>query len=320
AGFPHVYAGTAHATDIGIGRLQAEALWGHLGESAYFDSVSTDNRRLFAGVVFALQPRVLDGLTLGFARAYQRTIPTAGLSLWHQFFDPYRSVGVNSGPGSGYEDDQLVSVFARWAFPASGFEAYLEYAREDHWHDLLDLAMEPDHSRAYTVGFQKIYTDLPGPGRRLRIAGEVTNLNASPTWESGRGGAINFYTHGQIHQGYTHDGQLLGAPIGPGSDSWYLGVDVLGPADRVLGVALERIRFDNDVYYQRLAAQYGHRGHDLELTASVHGAMDVGGLQLVGELGYSHRWDRGFVGMLNGTNLPQDNNISLTLGAAWRPR
>ncbi|MEJ2678571.1 MAG: hypothetical protein P8174_05770, partial [Gemmatimonadota bacterium] len=188
------------------------------------------------------------------------------------------------------------------------------------WQNLLDLAMEPDHSRAFTVGFQKVYTDLPGPGRRLRIAGEVTNLNSSPTWESGRGGAINFYTHGQIHQGYTQDGPLLGAPIGPGSDSWYLGVDVLETGGRVYGIDLERVRYDNDTYYQRLAAQYGPRGYDLELTASVHGAADVGGLQLVGELGYSYRWDRGFVGMLNGYNLPHDSNLSLTLGAAWRPR
>lgn len=319
-GFPHVYVGTSRATDVWIGRLQAEAIWGHLGESAYFDTLSTDNKRLFAGIVLALQPRVLDGLTLGFARSYQRYIPPSGLSLWRQFFDPYRSVGVNSATGSGYEDDQLMSVFARWAFPASGFEAYLEYAREDHWQNLLDLAMEPDHSRAYTVGFQKIYTNLPGPGRRLRISGEVTNLNSSPTWESGRGGAVNFYTHGQIHQGYTQDGQLLGAPIGPGSDSWYLGVDLLEAAGRVYGIDLERIRYDNDTYYQQLAAEYGHRGHDLELTASVHAAADVGGLQLVGELGYSYRWDRGFVGMLNGYNLPHDSNVSLTLGAAWWPR
>ncbi len=319
-GFPHVYLGTARAADIWIGRLQAEAIWGRLGESAYFDSDSTNDRRLFAGVVLAFQPRVLDGLTLGFTRAYQRTIPVDGLSLWHQFSDPYRSVGVNSGPGSGYEDDQLISVFARWVFPASAFEAYLEYAREDHWHDMLDLAMEPDHSRAYTAGFQKIYANVPGPGRRLRIAGEVTNLNASPTWQSGRAGDLNFYTHSLIRQGYTELGQMLGAPIGPGSDSWYLGVDVLGPADGLLGVALERIRYDNDVYYEQLASRYGYRGHDLELTASVHGAMEMGGVQLVGELGYSHRWDRGFVGMVTGNALPRDHNVSLTVGAAWRPR
>lgn len=317
AGFPHVFVGTAHATDVWIGRLQAEAIWGRLSESQYFDTNPDDNTRLFAGLVVALEPRLLDGLTIGLARSFLRYIPPGGLPLGQQIFGPYSHVQENPTTASGKADDQLLSVFSRWAFPRSAFEIYAEYAREDHWQDVRDLLMEPDHSRGYTIGFQKIYDGLLEPSSRLRITGEMTNLNRPPTWQSGRS-LPSFYTHSQIRQGYTQEGQLLGAPIGPGSDTQYLGVDFIDRG-RLLGIDFERIRWDDDTYYQQLAWRYTYRGHDLELTTTLHGAATVGPFQLVGAFGYSFRYNRGFVGMQKDYVLPHDVNLSFTLGASWLP-
>ncbi|HXH99799.1 MAG TPA: hypothetical protein VNI52_06000 [Sphingobacteriaceae bacterium] len=57
----------------------------------------------------------------------------------------------------------------------------------------------------------------------------------------------SFYAHGQIVHGYTHNGQVLGAGIGPGTNlqsmqmKWFRGLNSWG-------VDIERYTFNNDFY------------------------------------------------------------------------
>lgn len=311
-GFPHAFLGTSDPVNIGIGRFEVEAVWGRLSESAYFDTIPDNDKRLFAGLVVAFSPGAA-GLTLGFARSYLRNLSPEGLDLVDQIFGPY--TGIRDNPQEEAQgDNQLLSVFFRWVLPKSGFEVYGEYAREDHWEDARDLNMELDHSRAYTVGLERIFFRENSP-HRFRVAAEATNLNMSQTWQSGRGG-VTFYTHSQIRQGYTHRGQLLGAPIGPGSDAQYVAVDYLG-RERLAGLFVERIRYDNDTYYRQFAFLRGFRGHDTELTLGLRAGGMLRGIQLVGELSTSSRYNRDFVGIEAG--VAHDTNIGVSLGAAWVP-
>lgn len=315
-GFFHVFAGTSEPLDVRVGRLEVEAVWGRLEESEYFDSVPDNDRRLLAGLVVAFSPGRDTGLTVGLARAYQRYLPPEGLSLSDQVFGPYGGIRENPDRAASDADNQLLSAFFRWAFPEVGFEVYGEYAREDHWEDRDDLIKELDHSRGYTVGLQKVFAREASP-HRVRVAAEVSNLNMSPTWQSGRPG-VTFYTHSQIRQGHTHRGQLLGAPIGPGSDAQYLEADYLGRSWRT-GLWLERARYDNDVYYRQFAYRYAYSGHDAEVTAGLRGGGQLMGLELSGELAYSSRYNRGFIGLDGGVNPIQANNVSFVLGVGWAP-
>ena len=43
---------------------------------------------------------------------------------------------------------------------------------------------------------------------------------------SGSGGT--YYIHGIVNQGYTHQGQLVGASIGPGANSNFISLDFFG--------------------------------------------------------------------------------------------
>lgn len=311
-GFPHVFAGTSRPLWIGIGRVQVEAVWGRLTESEYFDSIPDNDKRLFAGIVAGFSPG-RTGLTLGVARSYLRTIPPGGMDLMDQIFGPY--TGIRDNPRDVNEgDNQLLSVFFRWVLPESGFEAYGEYARDDHWQDRDDLIKELDHSRAYTVGLEKVFL-LSDSTRHLRVLAEATNLEMSPTWQSDRGG-VNFYTHSQVRQGYTHRGQLLGAPIGTGSDAQYVAVDYLG-RNALVGLSLERVRYDNDAYYRHFAHRFDFRGHDAEITVGLRGGGRFEGVHFVGEVAYSTRYNRDFAELRTG--LSHDKNISVSLGAAWTP-
>lgn len=316
-GFPHVFVGTARPLVTPIGKVEGQAIWGWLDESDYFDFESWNDRRLLAGIVVDYEPRWLPGFFLGFARAYLAYMPREGLSVLEYIEQPYVRIRENpQGVGNPLADNQLFSIFARWAFPEVGFEAYAEWAREDHWDDIDDLIMEPDHGQAYMLGFQKV---VPSGARWVRLYGELAYLQSSTTFRSGRGGPVVFYTHTPVLHGYTHRGQLLGAAIGPGSDAQILGADMFGRWGMV-GLFLERVRWDNDAYYENWARFYGYRGHDVELTAGIRHQFFDGNFQIGWGLARSSRKNRNFLG-LDGISpaLRVETNWALDLAVSWSP-
>lgn len=314
-GFPHVFLGTSSPLELPIGTVEARAVWGHLAESDYFDRIASNDRRMIAGLVFDYGPRWLPGLFLGFARAFLANIPADGLSISEYVSRPYGNLRSNPvGGRNPLGNDQILSVFARWALPAAGFEAYAEWGREDNWDGLEDLIMEPDHSEGYTLGFQKM---LPAGDRWIRFYGEWTNLETPPTYRTGRAGGIAFYVHHQIRQGYTQRGQLLGASIGPGSSAQFLGADLYDRWGR-LGLFVERIRHDNDAYYNTWAFRYGYKGHDVELTGGIHHLFFDGPFRIGWGLAYSRRYNRNFLALMS--PAPRiENNWTFDLGVVWQP-
>lgn len=319
-GFPQVFLGTSRPADIRIGDVSVEAVWGHLAESDYFDTTSDNDRRMLAGLIAAFQPRGLETLTLGFSRAYQRTLPPGGLPLLDYLRAPYGGL-LDNDLLTGAADNDLFSVFARWVFPASDVEVYGEFARDDFWDGWGDLLQEPEHSAGVTLGLQKL-VEIGGGGREqwLRIAAEATSLNFSETQRSRRPEVI-FYTHSSVVQGHTHRGQLLGAPIGPSSDAQSLEIDWLRQR-WLAGFYVERVRYANDIYWQALADRYTTKGHDVEVTGGIRGALSLARqrLELSGEVAWSGRSNRHFipqVGPMFETGF--EHNVGLQVGAAWRP-
>lgn len=311
-GFPHVTLGSARPVDIGLAHFEMQAFWGRADESDFFDADPGNNERLFQGLIMILQPDGLPGLYVGGARVYHETIPPGGieferyLSLFELPFSDY----FGNQPGNG-----IASLFARWVLPESGFEAYFEWAREDYAGNLDDLLKEPDHTQAYTLGFQKLFAQRD---HWWRVYGELTHLGQSVTFRSGRG-FFSYYTGGA---GHTHRGQLLGAAIGPGSDAQFLGTELYTANGRI-GAYVERVRHDDDAYYTTWSRYYGETRHDVELTAGVHQLLFLGDFDLQWSLAYSHRYNRNFIG-LDGANWRErvDRNWQMLLGLGWhvRPR
>jgi hypothetical protein len=124
-----------------------------------------------------------------------------------------------------------------------------------------------------------------------------------------RGGRHRSTTPIPVRQGYTHRGQLLGAWIGPGGDSQYLGVDLFSP-NGSSGLFLERVRRNDAVFYTRFRG--ARFNHDAEVTAGLRHIAFWRGLEIDGGLSYSYRYNRDFVVGQN------ERNINATLGASWR--
>ncbi|MFW6079409.1 MAG: capsule assembly Wzi family protein, partial [Gemmatimonadota bacterium] len=335
-GFPHAFLGTSRPVDVGIGRIHGEVVWGHLSESGFYDDDPANDRRLLAGLAFEFHPRGLDGLAVGATRAFLITLPPDGLDAAEYVSQPYTGIRDNpDGSGDAPPDNQLFSVFLRWALPESGFEVYGEWAREDHWIDYRDFMFEPDHAQAHMAGLQQAIR-LDDGRRLLRLRAELASLGNSTAAVAGRGGGF-YYRHSRVRQGYTHRGQLLGAWIGPRSaDAQRLAVDLLSPDDgERIGAFAERVRRDPFLHDADHASVYGARGHDLELTAGLRGRTPFHGVDVTWETAYGRRWNREFMGLGGSAAAPDEgegtgagsdpdgwrfraeSNLRMAVGLAW---
>lgn len=309
AGFPHLFLGTSQPLQTPLGSFEAQAFWGRLSESEWFDGPGDNDKRLLTGLSLVFEPAFARGLFLGGNRMFMATFPDWNFNSL--IVDPYIDVRSNR-----LGDNQLLSLYARWVLPAAGFEVYGEWGREDHWGTWTDLLLEPDHSQAYMLGFQKTGSLR---GAQLRWFGELAHLQSALPLRAGRG-IVTFYTHTRVTQGYTHGGQLLGAWIGPGSDAQVLGVERVDDR-RISGVMVERVRYDDDAYYTKWGRFYGHNGHDVSIGASLRHVEPVGEFTIGGSLGLAHRHNRQFV-RLDGTHpgdFRAETNVQLELDLRWLP-
>jgi hypothetical protein len=228
-GFPHAFIGTSAPAPIWIGRIHGRVIWGELEQSAYspvtgtsyYSSIlETGTKRFASGVVAVFQPRGVDGLEVGAARFFHMVWPKEGIPRQY-FIRPFEAVFKASvstgasfgGTSSSVDDNQLASVFARWVFPRSGFEAYGEYGHEDHNYDRRDLIQEPDHSRTYGLGIRKVLN--VDSAHLTAFRAEMINYELPTLGRNRAEGEI--YIHGTILQGHTNRGQLLGSDAGVGS-------------------------------------------------------------------------------------------------------
>jgi len=288
-GVPHVFLGTSRPADVGIGKAEALLFWGRLDRTRY---VEGGGHPLLSGLVLTYQPRWISGLSVGLARVFVQ--PWDGLTLrnWLAVFQAFEKQGLESqnGPGGDNPDDnQLASVFGRWTFPESGLEIYAEWAREDHDWTWWATLREPDHSQAYLLGLQKVFR---AGSRLVRFQAELTHLQEQRPLGNERGVPV-YYVHGN-DLGYTNQGQLLGAFIGPGADSQTLAVDVFHRGGRIGGY-LERIRRNDAYYWAVVEPVQGNASHDAEIALGVRQALSVGRMEVSWEAAAAYRQNRDFI-------------------------
>jgi len=292
-GFPHLSVGSAEPFPFLLGDWQATMIWGGLTESDWFDDDPDNDRRFITALVMDIQPAFLPGLTIGGSRMYYQYVPENGLGFsdYLVFFESLfkENITAPDNPTGNDQSDQMISLYARWVLPKSGFELYGEWARNDHNWDLRDFIQQPDHSRAYTVGLLK---KIPGREADYYLGAEITQLGRSMTTLVRP--SPTYYQHHIVRQGYTHLGQVLGAAIGPGSESQRFELTRLadwGSAE----LAYTRICWDNDAYYANIEAINPGRmwyGNDVSNLLSIRADLFRNGIMLQPELTYTWQLNR----------------------------
>lgn len=332
-GFLHLTFNSRGPIKTPIGGFEWQIVGGRLKESGVLppDTVRRfENQPLYVpkppgnryinAATISWQPRWVRGLYLGFARSFYQYEHSLGkglndyLPVFSFFFKG------NSRSEDDFGRDQMLSFYLRWVFDKEAAEIYAEYGRNDHSGNATDFLLEPEHSRAYIIGLRKLFSGLARK-RDLEFFMEFSNL------EGGKSGLVRdiptWYQHHQIKHGYTNRGQLIGAGIGPGSNSQTVGLTWVKTLNRT-GVFFERIARQNDFYYEAFSTYRNSRSHWVDLSLNAHKSLQYDKFLLSAQLGFiyslNYQWRNKqhpatlLNGKSNATNLVVGVTVGYSLG------
>jgi len=256
-GFKHLTLNTSRPLRTPIGSIETQIIAARLEGSGFTPGLPEDWRYL-SGMVFSYQPRWLPGLFLGLTRSFQTYHEDMddGFDDYLPLFQAFQKVKTNE---DAKPRDQLTSVFARWLLTGARAEVYFEYGKNDHSWNTRDFLMSPEHSRAYTIGLNKLISYQGRTDEFIQIGFELTHMEQSIDRILRSAG--EWYMHHQVIHGYTHRGQVLGAGIGPGGNIQSLQLSRVKGLQRI-GLQLERYEHNGD-----LANAYGY-GPWVDLSAA----------------------------------------------------
>jgi hypothetical protein len=247
-GFPHLFIGTAKPANVGIGHIHGRIVYGTLSQSQYspvrgadyFQSYDSPGKeRFMAGLTGLIQIRGIEGLEIGGSRFFHSAIDSSGITaadfkLPIQNFLKNRLVSEGDtlfGDDRSLLQNQLASVYFRWAPPGTGVDIYGEFGREDFSADIRDFYLQPDHSSTQNFGFRKAWLRNQ---QMSAVRAEFFTYEA-PAGTRTRGEGL-IYLHQPLFQGHTSRGQVLGAPVSPGSGSAQMfAYDRFSPTGRITG-------------------------------------------------------------------------------------
>ncbi|MFT7155711.1 MAG: hypothetical protein ACI8Q1_000713 [Parvicella sp.] len=255
-GFPHITFNTQRPIDIYIGKLEGQIITGRL-EASGFDPPATDqvfrgsiqfvpkkdDWRYFQGVSVSYSPVWIKGLSLGFTRWVQQYWETTvdNKEYTPAFSNLFRDKEKDLF-GVERAQDQAAGLFGRWVWTDAKAELYFEFAKNDAAANLRDLLVDTDHSRAITVGINKLFPTLKEDAfYQFSFEWTQTSQTESRYFRN----ALSWYIHSNVKHGYTNNGEVLGSALGPGGNAQYLEVSWSQNLNRI-GGAVERYVHNND--------------------------------------------------------------------------
>ena len=189
-----------------IGYIEGRIWVGQLEESNYFDNNPDNNKRMLTAMSASYNPSFIPGLTIGLNRIFMTSWKPANFIYLIQLFSPKHLNTITGVNGDGA--DQKFSLFAEWNFQKVGFTIYGEFGCDDF---SMDAEANPFHTAIYTVGAKQ---NIPLPfGLKGEINLEWNNFEMSQDFQM-QWHYLGFYGHGSLTQGYTQNGQILGAGSG----------------------------------------------------------------------------------------------------------
>lgn len=299
-GFGHFTLNTVKPIKTIIGSFEGQIISGNLKGSGYpppntevadhngknFYSPKRDEDRYFNGMVLNYNPKWIKGLHVGLIRAFQmyREDMDSTFNAYLPIFSPFNEKKLQTERKEGEElklsnhekRDQYYSFFMRYVWTASHVEIYGEYGFSDNHWDGRDFMIEVEHSRAYNLGFRKLIMLKNNSKDIFQVGLELTHLSKNPV--SVKRGAQEIYTQGSktwytstsIRHGYTHNGQMLGAGIGPGSNLQSLNIGWNRELKSV-ALLLERYVHNNDFHNENIEDV---RMHWVDMVATLNGSWD----------------------------------------------
>ena len=256
-GFLHASINSRNPIPTNWGNIEFQAVFGQLKnvETESPDNVimrniwaggiakKQDVTRAIYGYVFSWNPKWTPNLHIGIIGANYFYQDSSGVTSSNLVMDSENKKGSAS----------LGSLFFRYAMPKEHAEVYMEYGRANKLANPFNLIGDTIPT-GYTAGFRKLFKKEANKGGIL-LGIEITQLqlpdarlifNKENVFGVPR--TNSWYTHPYIEQGYTNEGQILGASIGPGSNSETVSLSWVKGLKRI-GFTAERLAHNNDFYY-----------------------------------------------------------------------
>lgn len=255
-GFQHLTLNTQKPAKTFLGSFEGQLILGKLENFAPFLRDGKEDWRYVNGVTFSYQPKWIPGLFFGASRVFQQYSSFNDQSFGYYFplFEPFQKIKLidpnspffNSVNYDSQLQSQQITGFARLVIPKAKTEVYFEYGRRDHAVNWREFLLNPEHARAYILGFKKLIS-LPNKDF-FQINGEILqqqeSVNRNIRYFGDGGGSWS--SHG-ISQGFTHKGQLLGPGVGPSSNVQTLETSYIKGVKK-LGVRWERLNRHQDFF------------------------------------------------------------------------
>ena len=340
-GFKHITFNTTRPLKTKLGNFEWQIITGRLESSGYMPANSDfqyagtniyvpkinqlgekDDWRYLQGYSITYSPRLISGFSVGFIRWVQMySALVKGKYSWLEgnstWFPAFGNLFRKNDKYENYEaqTDQAAGMFLRWLWKDSNAEIYAEYYHNDSKQNLRDLLLDSDHSRAITVGLQKIFNINY---HNFLFSWEWTQMEQTASRLLRNAGS--WYEHSWVFDGYTNEGEVLGASIGPGSNSHYFSISRIKEKEK-LGLAFEIIDQDNDFYHEAFSSARDYRRYWKDFNFHINFSKKINNFWLSSNLMYSrslnYQWD------LDDTATPyyhpgnDVNNFHMTLKLAY---
>jgi hypothetical protein len=256
-GFKHAYLQTQKPFKTGIGNFEFKAILGILDSTKYQNPDDSIMRTIWSGGIYPKsnstrninafiinwQPKWIQNLFIGYA--YSKIMYSDSNKI-----------------SNGSEKMGVGVLMARFVMPKDHAEFYVELGTPNQlpW----PTSFFTDSARTgFTIGARKIFPNLKR-NSFLEFSVELTQLQLmdprqvfTPNAPYDGPQYNSWYTSPQIRQGYTSNAQLLGASIGPGSNTQSMGLSWNKGFNKI-GIHVQRLVHNNDfynyVYYSQVGA------------------------------------------------------------------
>jgi hypothetical protein len=328
-GFAHGFIGTRERVRIPYaGHVQFRWMAGYPQESDYYVHSNAGQTRFANALNLAYSPGFLPNVTVGLIRIYHM-YELDGFdfdNVW-VMFDPFEQselVTLQGGREERQQRNQTASVYFEWLMPDASARIYGEFYRGDHSWDLRDFINQPHHNGGWSVGLEKGFNNVSGLDLLL-FNTEFATLTMTQLQQVRH--QAYYYGHSQITHGHTNRGQVLGAAIGPGSNTQLIALD--GYRDNwKAGLLVQRVVENDNFHFRTTTRGPGKYGdyfrHRVNLNVGGELLYKTGPLYLHSRVlwtkAYNYgRFDYGKLEGYNVTNYERNDlsNIQFQLGVRY---
>ncbi|WP_176723309.1 capsule assembly Wzi family protein [Roseivirga misakiensis] len=330
-GFPHLRLMTSKPIETIIGDFEGTLIMGRLSSSGfdppqvsrtYLNNLSfipkNEDDRAISGFTINYKPKWLKGLWLGYSQTTYRYLERS-----HEG-NPYLAIFRNVFSGGNQIDffslpQNHSSFFFRLALPKAMGEIYAEYGLKDQSWNLRRLFSSIDNPNAVTFGFSKYIKTRWEKWPLLEISAELTSLQQYPF--SSIVQANSWYLDGEVRQGYTNRGEVLGAAIGPGSNSQFIQLSIFKGL-KSLSLNVERVVHNNDYFYYTFGPSQDNRRFWVDLNLGINLDLQKGPILISSQFNwirsFNYQWQlTQFEGQPYYIGGKDVNNAHLSLKLTW---